>query len=198
MMYQNKKLSAKIAIFASGGGSNAQAIVNYFKDKEGIEIVLIVSNNPKAGVLDKSRKLGISTHLVSREYFYKTQDILPLLKGIDLIVLAGFLWLIPSYLITAFPRKIINIHPALLPKYGGKGMYGMNVHRAVKEAGEKESGISIHFVNEAYDEGQLIFKQNCPIEIEDSPEIIAKKVLTLEHRHFAPIIEQLLLTNLRS
>ncbi len=193
-----RDFNAKIAIFASGGGSNARAIIEYFKFKQGFEIVLVVSNKPNAGVLEMAKNQGISTLVISHSSFYRTEDILNHLKGVDLIVLAGFLWLIPSYLIDAFPSGIVNIHPALLPKYGGKGMYGIHVHRAVKAAKEKESGISIHFVNEAYDEGQLIFQQNCVIEPEDSPEMIAKKVLQLEHRHFAPTIEQLLLTKFRS
>lgn len=197
-MQQQKTINAKIVIFASGGGSNARAIIEYFKVKAGFEIVLIVSNNPNAGVLDIATAYDIPSLLISRTSFYKTQDILTALKGIDLIVLAGFLWLIPTYLIKTFPSKIVNIHPALLPKYGGKGMYGIHVHRAVKAAAEKESGISIHYVNEAYDEGQLIFKLSCAIEPDDSPETIAKKVLILEHRHFAPTIEQLLLAKLRS
>ena len=198
MIQTKRAFNARIVIFASGGGSNARAIIEYFKFKQGFEIVLVVSNKPNAGVLEIAKTNGITTLIISRTSFYKTDDILGHLKGVDLIVLAGFLWLIPNYLVQVFPNKIVNIHPALLPKYGGKGMYGIHVHRAVKTAKEKESGISIHFVNEAYDKGQLIFQQACAITPEDSPEMIAKKVLQLEHQHFAPTIEQLLLTKVRS
>ena len=150
-----------IAIFASGTGSNAKKIVEYFKDHEQIKVSLIVSNKKDALVLDMARSHNIPTLVIDRDHFYNSEDILKefLIYRIDLIVLAGFLLLIPKYLIREFNNRIINIHPALLPKYGGKGMYGMNVHRAVKAANEKESGITIHFVNEKYDEIKMNYNE---------------------------------------
>lgn len=141
---------------------------------------------------------GVETLVIRREEFYQSEQLLSSLEDIDLIVLAGFLWLIPGYLVQAFPRRIVNIHPALLPQYGGKGMYGMNVHRAVSAAKEEESGMTIHYVNEHYDEGQVIFQARCPIVPGEAAEQIAQKVLALEHEHFAPVIEQLLLKTDRS
>lgn len=188
----------RIAIFASGTGSNARKIVEYFKGHASIEVSLVVTNKATAPVLDMAATHGIPTLLLNRVTFYETEELLGQLKGIDLIVLAGFLWLIPDYLVRHFPRRIVNIHPALLPKYGGKGMYGKYVHQAVKAAGETESGITIHYVNEHYDEGRVIFQASCPLESEDDAEAIAQKVLSLEHRHFAPVIEQLLTINYRS
>jgi phosphoribosylglycinamide formyltransferase-1 len=182
----------KIAIFASGTGSNARKIVAYFKSHPTIEIALVVSNKATAPVLDMARENHIPSLIINRATFYETTSILDVLKEIDLVVLAGFLWLIPTYLIQHFPEKIINIHPALLPKYGGKGMYGKYVHQAVKAAGETKSGITIHYVNEVYDEGQIIFQKSCDLDVSDRPEQIAQKVLELEHAYFAPVIEQLL------
>ena len=183
-----------IAIFASGGGSNAQKIMKHFEGKEIAQVSLIISNKSNAGVLEKAEVFGIPTLLINREEFYKTEDILKELDAysIDLVVLAGFLWLVPIYLVKAYKNRILNIHPALLPNYGGKGMYGMNVHRAVKEAGEKASGITIHFVNEHYDEGGIIFQATCHISPSDTPENIAKNVLALEHRYFSEVIEKVL------
>ncbi len=184
-----------IAIFASGRGSNAEKIIEYFKRHEGIaRVCLIVSNKADAPVLDMATREGIDRHVIKKSTFYQTKDTLNLLHNyqIDLIVLAGFLWLVPSYLVEAYRGKIINIHPALLPKFGGKGMYGMNVHKAVKENGEKESGITIHYVNEAYDEGNIIFQAACEVAPEDQPKDIAHKVQHLEHLHFAPEIAKLL------
>ncbi len=184
----------KIAIFASGTGSNAKKIIEYFKENQDISVELIVSNRPAARVLDLATEHHLHQLVLNRASFYESQDIISQLKQyqIDWIVLAGFLWLIPSYLVNAYPGRIINIHPALLPKYGGKGMYGMNVHRAIKEAGEKESGITIHYVNERYDEGDIIFQASCALTAADDAEEIAHKVQKLEHQHFAPVIEQLL------
>ncbi|MEM9930780.1 MAG: phosphoribosylglycinamide formyltransferase [Bacteroidota bacterium] len=187
-----------ITIFASGTGSNARKIVEHFKTHPDIRVNRVVSNRQTAAVLEMAATHGITTQVIKRSYFYDTQDILQDLADTDLIVLAGFLWLIPAYFVQAFPNKIINIHPALLPKYGGKGMYGMNVHRAVEAAGEHESGISIHYVNEHYDEGQIIFQASCALEKGDDASVIATKVLALEHQHFAPVIEQLLLKIHRS
>jgi phosphoribosylglycinamide formyltransferase-1 len=183
-----------IAIFASGTGSNARKIVEYFAANAHIQVRLIVSNRAEAPVLEMAAENGIPTQVLTRKSFYESEAILSTLDAhqIDLIVLAGFLWLVPPYLVEAYDRRIINIHPALLPRYGGKGMYGMHVHRAVKAAGETESGMTIHYVNAHYDEGDIIFQARCPLHSDDSPEEIAAKVLALEHRYFAPTIEQLL------
>ena len=181
----------KIAIFASGRGSNARKIIEYFEGNETIEIALIVSNKETAPVLDIGKQFDINKLVINRKLFYQSEDVLIDLQNhrIDFIVLAGFMWLVPAYLVQHFPNKIVNIHPALLPKYGGKGMYGMNVHQAVKAANETETGITIHFVNEQYDEGNIIFQASTGIETTDTPEIIAQKVHQLEHKHFPRIIE---------
>lgn len=188
-----------VAIFASGTGSNARKIVEYFENKPDIGVRLVISNKADAPVLEMARAHKIDTLILNRKDFYESEQLLDQLKEyqIDFLVLAGFLWLAPSYLVRAYPRRIINIHPALLPKYGGKGMYGRRVHQAVKEAAEKESGPTIHYVNEAYDEGDIIFQATCYLQPDDSPETIASKVLRLEHEHFAPVIEQLILTHQR-
>lgn len=183
-----------IAIFASGEGTNAQNIIDYFKDSEIARVQLIVSSNPKANVLKRAKKAAINTYILERQSFYESSILVDYLKNlkIDLIVLAGFLWKVPENLIDAFPHKIINIHPALLPKFGGKGMYGMHVHKAVVDAKEKESGISIHFVDANYDEGKLIAQHRCNIEPDDSPESVAKKIHQLETEFFPKVIHQLL------
>lgn len=184
-----------IAIFASGTGSNATKIMERFQSHNNIRVGLVVSNKPTAPVLETAKRFQVPTLVIQRNDFYQTENILSNLAehSIDFIALAGFLWLIPTYLVQHFDRQIVNIHPALLPKYGGKGMYGKHVHRAVWEAQEKESGITIHFVNEHYDEGNIIFQAKCSISKEDTPAIIAGKVLQLEHRHFAEVIEGLLI-----
>lgn len=183
----------RIAIFASGSGSNAQKIIEYFADNKNIIVDSVWTNNPSAYVLERAKKCGIDSFIFSREEFKSTLFVVEKLKNrnINLIVLAGFLWLIPSNLIQNF--RIINIHPALLPKYGGKGMYGMNVHQAVVENKEIESGISIHFVNEKYDEGEIIFQAVCPVLPSDSPEDVAEKVHQLEYKHFPEVIEKVLI-----
>lgn len=185
-----------IAIFASGTGSNARKIVDYFRDNEHVKVNLIISNNANAPVLEMAKDNGIDTFIINRDYFYDSTQILSELNtfAIDFIALAGFLWLIPTYLVNAYNQAIVNIHPALLPKYGGKGMYGMNVHKAVYEAKEKETGITIHFVNEKYDEGAIIFQATCSISPEDTPKEIAKKVLQLEHQYFSKVIDDILMT----
>ena len=184
----------KIAIFASGGGSNALKIIEHFANNDEVEVALIVSNKSKAGVLEKAKNHNIPTLIINRTSFRETEDVLTELqnRGIDFIALAGFLWLIPTYLVNAFPNRIVNIHPALLPKYGGKGMYGMNVHRAVHAAKEPFSGMTIHFVNAHYDEGNIIFQAKCELSEEDSPEGIAKKVLALEHQYFPQVIAKVI------
>ena len=181
-----------IAIFASGTGTNARNIIQYFEQNDSISVALIVSNKPKAPVLAIAKEGQIPVLVIERDNFYHTEDILKKLNeySIDFVVLAGFLWLIPSYFVKAFENKIINIHPALLPKYGGRGMFGMRVHRAVLQAGERETGITIHYVNENYDEGAIIFQTTCPVLAEDTPESIAKKVHELEYAHFPRIIEE--------
>ena len=185
----------RLAIFASGSGSNAEAIIQYFKDHSDIEVSLIVSNRADAGVLDRAKRLNVESLVIRRKEFYDTEELLIQLKEkrIDFIVLAGFLWLVPKYLIGAFPEKIVNIHPALLPKYGGKGMYGHHVHKAVAAARESESGITIHYVDENYDEGSIIFQARTALEQNDQPDEIAKKVLALEHEYYPRVIEEILL-----
>jgi len=185
----------RIAIFASGGGSNARKILEYFEDHDSISVNLIVTNRKNAGVLSHAAEFDVPTLKVNRSYFFERQCILDVLKNedIDLIVLAGFLWLIPSYLVAAYPEKIVNIHPALLPKYGGKGMYGHHVHEAVKKNNESHSGITIHYVNEKFDDGSHIFQAQCVLSPEDSADDIAAKVLKVEHANYAPVIEKILL-----
>jgi len=181
-----------IAIFASGAGSNAKKIIEHFEEKKDIgKIALIVCNKPGAGVLDIAKTHGIETLLIEKELFFSTDTYVTQLqaKGINFIVLAGFLWKVPSSLIKAYPNKIINIHPALLPKYGGKGMYGNFVHEAVIAAGEKESGITIHYVDELYDHGNIIAQEICIIDENDTADVLAKKILVLEHRHYPKVIE---------
>ncbi|MEL6720093.1 MAG: phosphoribosylglycinamide formyltransferase [Bacteroidota bacterium] len=184
----------KIAIFASGRGSNARKIIEYFQDKADVSIALIVSNKQDAPVLELASSHQISSLVIHKPSFYHSDVIIEELRSfdIDFIVLAGFLWLIPEYLVKAYPKRIINIHPALLPAYGGKGMYGMNVHRAVQKAQEQHSGITIHYVNENYDEGNILFQARCEVTQQDSAEDIAKKVQALEHQYFPPIIEAVL------
>ncbi len=186
----------RIAIFASGSGSNAEKIADYFAGSTDVSIDLIVSNNPKAGVIDRARRLHIPVLLFDRTTFYQTDRITQLLQqqGIDLIVLAGFMWLMPAGLVQAFPNRIVNIHPALLPKFGGKGMYGHFVHEAVVAAQDTESGITIHFVNEHYDEGAPIFQANCPVAPTDTPDDVARKVQALEHDHYPRVVAEVLAT----
>lgn len=181
-----------IAIFASGEGTNAQNIIDYFKSSTTVKVALVVSNKSSANVLKRAKQEEIPILILERTVFYESPQIINQLKSahIDLIVLGGFLWMIPENLIHAFPNKIINIHPALLPKFGGKGMYGMRVHRAVVEARENESGISIHFVNEQYDEGKIISQHICSLSASDTPEIVAKKIHQLEKEFFPKAIEK--------
>jgi phosphoribosylglycinamide formyltransferase 1 len=187
-------MKKRIAIFASGSGSNAQKIMEHFKRNSEAEVVLILTNNPQAYVLQRADNFEIPSHIFSRHEFYETDSIIRLLKNlqVDLIVLAGFLWLVPPTLLKAFPNKIINLHPALLPKFGGKGMYGDHVHKAVLEAGEDESGITIHFVNEKFDEGEILHQSRFKIEPGDNLEMIKFKGQQLEHQNFPRVIESLL------
>lgn len=182
----------KIAIFASGSGTNTENISIFFKNNPTVEVAMIISNKIDAYVHVRAKELRIPSYSFSKHAFENGEEIVDFLHqhGIDFIVLAGFLLKISSPIIDAFPNKIINIHPALLPKFGGKGMYGSRVHEAVKNTGEKESGITIHYVNENYDEGNIIFQARCPITSEDTPDDIAKKVHILEYQHFPTIIAQ--------
>ncbi len=184
----------KIAIFASGSGTNAENISRFFSNHPTIEVCLFLTNKPDAQVNQRALSLGIPCCIFNRDDFYHSNNVLDELARyeIDFIVLAGFLWLIPSNLIRNFPKKIINIHPALLPKYGGKGMYGAKVHQSVIENHEKESGISIHFVNEEYDAGDIIFQAECAIEGNDTAESLAQKVHELEYKHFPGVIESVI------
>ena len=187
-------LKKRIAIFASGSGSNAQKIMEYFKRSPDAEVVLILTNNPQAYVLQRADNFEVPSHVFTRKEFYQTDEVIRILKTlqVDLIVLAGFLWLVPSSLLNAFPNKIINLHPALLPKYGGKGMYGDNVHKAILEAKEEESGITIHFVNAEFDEGEVIHQSRFKIDPSDTLEMVKFKGQQLEHQHFPKVIENLL------
>jgi len=184
----NKK---NIAIFASGSGTNAQRITEYFSDHPEIVVSMILSNKPDAYVLVRAKKLKVPSVVFDRHTFYDTGEISGLLKknNIDLIVLAGFLWLIPGDLIRTYRGRIINIHPALLPKYGGKGMYGSRVHEAVIQSGDLESGISIHYVNEKYDEGDIIFQAKCDVLPDDTPDTLAQKIHQLEYKYYPEVIE---------
>lgn len=186
----------RIAIFASGAGSNALKIIEHFcsgKSKEIAEVSLIVCNRPGAAVLQIAEAAGIPTLLIDKERFFRGDGYVDILKekNIRLIVLAGFLWKIPDNLLQAYPRAIINIHPALLPKYGGKGMYGHFVHQSVIDHQEPESGITIHYVDGHYDNGDIIFQARCPVKTNDTPDSLAKRVQKLEHQHFPKEIERL-------
>lgn len=182
----------RMAIFASGAGSNAQNIIDHFRGHSSIKVGLIVCNRPGAGVTEIAETENIPCLLINKEVFLSGGAYVGELqqKGIDFIVLAGFLWKIPSALVQAYRGRIINIHPALLPKYGGKGMYGMHVHRAVIAAGEMESGITIHYVDELYDHGQTIFQARCSIQKTDTPESLAEKIHSLEHANYPGVIEK--------
>jgi phosphoribosylglycinamide formyltransferase-1 len=184
----------KIAIFASGSGTNAEKIIRHFKTHHLIRVSLLVCNKPGAGVLNVAASNGVTTLLIEKERFFRGDHYLPELKnaGIDFIVLAGFLWKVPAGLIEAYRGKIINIHPALLPLYGGKGMYGATVHQAVIEQGEKESGITVHYVDEHYDNGDIIFQARCRVEPTDNAESLAAKIHLLEYENYPRIIEELL------
>lgn len=184
----------RIAIFASGSGSNAENIANYFSKSREVDISLFLTNNANAFVLERAKKLGIKSKVFTKDEFLKTDDILRFLleNDINFIVLAGFLLKMPENIIKVFPNKIINIHPALLPKYGGKGMYGDNVHKAVVDAKEQESGITIHYVNENYDEGKIIFQAKCEVLASDSYQDVAKKIHELEYEYFPKVIQSLL------
>lgn len=187
-------MKKRIAIFASGSGSNAQKIMEHFKRSSEAEVVLILTNNPQAYVLQRADNFEVPSHIFTRHEFYQTDDVIKLLKNlqVDLIVLAGFLWLVPIPLLKAFPNRIINLHPALLPKYGGAGMYGDHVHKAILANKEEESGITIHFVNEEFDEGEIIHQSKFRIDPDDTLEMVKFKGQQLEHQHFPRVVENLL------
>ena len=184
----------RIAIFASGSGSNAQRIMEHFKRHKEMEVAIVLSNRADSYVLQRADNFEIPTHVFSKEELYDSATILKLLKNlnIDIIVLAGFLWLIPENIIRQYPKRIINIHPALLPKYGGKGMYGDIIHETVIANHDHETGITIHYVNETFDEGEIIYQNKCLVESTDTTEKLAYKVHQLEHLHYPRIIEDLL------
>jgi phosphoribosylglycinamide formyltransferase-1 len=181
---------SRLAIFASGSGTNAEQIMRHFKGRPKLEVALVLSNKPDAFVLQRAKKFHVPAKMFTRQLF--NNDVLHWLleEKITHIILAGFMWLMPESIIKQYPNKIINIHPALLPKFGGKGMYGHYVHEAVKAAGEKETGITIHLVNEKYDEGEILFQASCAVDPYDSPEQIAEKVHALEHRHYPEQIDK--------
>lgn len=196
LSHQNN-IQKKIAIFASGAGSNAKKIIEYFAGNDNVVTSLVVCNKPEAGVVKIASDFYIPVLLLDKDRFFKGDGYVDELKhaGISFIVLAGFLWKIPQMLIDAYRNKIINIHPALLPRFGGKGMYGAKVHEAVIASGEKESGITIHYVDEHYDNGDIIFQATCPVLKNDTPGTLAEKIHSLEHANFAKVIEKCIRDN---
>ena len=181
-----------LVLFASGSGSNAEKIIEHFKGSDQVRITHIYCNNPSAGIIQRAERLGIPCRVFDRES-YKNGTVLKEVQSLrtDWIILAGFLWLIPADFVKAFPQRIVNIHPALLPKFGGKGMYGHFVHEAVIENKETESGISIHLVDELYDHGKVVFQATCNVQPDDTPDTLAARIHELEHQHYATVIEEL-------
>lgn len=181
----------RIVLFASGSGTNAEQIIRYFYYHESVKVAAVLSNRSDAPVLQRASRFGIPAVVFSRHELYEENRVEQLLRDFraDMIVLAGFLWLIPARLVKQYPDRIINIHPALLPQYGGKGMYGHKVHRAVLDNGEKQSGITIHYVNEHYDKGDIIYQETCPVEAGDTPETLAARIHKLEHAAYPGVIE---------
>lgn len=190
----DQKPKIRLAVFASGAGSNAEKLIQYFKDSELATVALVVCNKPEAGVIAIAQKEDVPVLIIDKEPFFRGDAYVSQLqqKGIGFVVLAGFLWKIPQALISAYPKRIVNIHPALLPKFGGKGMYGQFVHEAVLNAGEMESGITIHYVDEHYDNGDIIFQTACPILPGDKPGDIAQRIHHLEHAYYPKVVEDLL------
>ncbi|KJD33965.1 phosphoribosylglycinamide formyltransferase [Tamlana nanhaiensis] len=186
----------RMIIFASGGGTNAENLIKFFQNSDNASVIQLLTNNPHAKVLDRAKNLNVSALSFNRVAFTKTNDVLNLLKAAkpDLIILAGFLWKFPEFILNEFENKVINVHPALLPKFGGKGMYGMHVHKAVVENNETETGITIHYVNENYDEGATIFQAKCPVLPTDTAEDVAAKIHELEMEHFPKVVDKLLAT----
>jgi len=186
----------KIVLFASGSGTNAENIIRYFKNSDLAEVIAVLSNKPTAKALTRAHDLNVKALCFDREAFYETNEVLHILEDInpDIIVLAGFLWLFPSKILKKFPNRVINLHPALLPKYGGKGMFGEQVHKSVIENKEKNTGITIHYVNENYDDGQIIFQTSIPVSPNETPSGLARKIHELEYLHFPKVIENILKT----
>jgi phosphoribosylglycinamide formyltransferase-1 len=184
----------RIVIFASGSGTNAENLIKFFHNRENVSVIHVLTNNPHAKVLERAKKLKVSALSFNKIAFTETDDVLNILKSAkpDLIILAGFLWKFPDNILKCFPNKVINIHPALLPKYGGKGMYGKHVHEAVVKNKETKSGITIHYVNEEYDEGAIIFQATCDVTLSDSAEDVAAKIHELEMEHFPEVVNSLL------
>lgn len=195
IFYSSPIYKMNIAIFASGNGSNAQAIIRHFEHSKEVCIKCIITNNFQAGIINSAKPLGVPTFVFGKEDLNNDALLLDFLQqnSIEFIVLAGYLKKISSAIVTAFPNAIVNIHPALLPQFGGKGMHGMHVHEAVLKSGSKKTGITIHYVNEAYDEGQIIFQESCEVLPNDTAENIAKRVLTLEHKNYPTVLEKLFL-----
>lgn len=194
-LYNSKYQTMKnIVIFASGAGTNAENIIRYFSNGKKAKVVLVLSNKPQAKVLERAAALGIDVFFFDRRQFYETEEVLFILqrRNTDLIVLAGFLWLVPSRILEAYKRRIVNIHPALLPGFGGKGMYGDRVHKAVLDARSTESGITIHFVNEHYDSGDIIFQARCPVLPDDDTDTLASRVHALEYEHYPAVISSII------
>jgi len=183
-----------IAIFASGSGTNAENLIRFFRTSPSGRVKLVLTNKPEAYVINRAQSYDIEAFVFNREQLNRTGAVLAILeeKGIDFIVLAGFLWLVPDIILQKFEGKIVNIHPALLPKFGGKGMYGKHVHEAVIASGETVSGISIHHVNQKYDEGNIIFQATCEVKKDDTPESLAKRIHTLEYEHYPKVVEEVL------
>ncbi|MEP3837516.1 MAG: phosphoribosylglycinamide formyltransferase [Algibacter sp.] len=184
----------RIVIFASGSGTNAENLIKFFHNSDNATVIQVLTNNPHAKVLERAKKLKVSALSFNKIALSKTHDVLNILKASkpDLIVLAGFLWKFPEHILNEFPNKVINVHPALLPKFGGKGMYGMNVHKAVVENKETETGITIHYVNEHYDEGAIIFQAKCDVNPNDTAENVASKIHELEMEHFPKVVADIL------
>ena len=197
MSTKEHRQPGKIVIFASGSGTNAENIIRYSQNSGNMEVAAVLSNRRSAPVLKRAHDLKVKALHFDKESLYHSFDVLRILKDMnpDLIVLAGFLWIFPEDILAKFENKVINIHPALLPNYGGKGMYGMRVHKEVIKNNEKESGITIHYVNKEYDKGEIIFQAKTPISEKDTPETLAEKIHSLEYEHFPKVIEQLLENN---
>lgn len=184
----------RLAIFVSGSGTNCENIIRHFQNHPKISVDLVLSNRTDAYALVRAERLGVKTAVLGRADFNNPEKLMPLLKNIDFIVLAGFLLMVPPFLTSAYPRRMLNIHPALLPKYGGKGMYGHHVHEAVKAAGETESGITIHYVSDECDGGEIVFQTSTPLTPQDTPDDIAAKIHILEQTHFPHVIEEVVST----
>jgi len=187
-------MSWRLAILASGRGSNAEGIMRYFKGHDRIRVVALLSNRSDAGALERAARYGVSTFVFDRQAFYRSSGVLEYLReqGIDYLALAGFLWRVPPHIVRAYRGRIINIHPSLLPSYGGKGMYGMRVHRAVLENGERYSGLTIHYVDEGYDTGEIIFQAKVPVYPDDTPDRLAARILRFEHLCYPPVLEMVI------